>query len=205
MTCATVPTIRFIPEAWACLDVASLLWWPQVSWAHGAKSNSRLCCQSRTIWIDTLTLAAQSACWLFWCSSVAQLLCIWSIHVVYLWLAYLIKQQYLAAMGQPRWVCLCPASCFPSIVLSTCPVHLLPSMSQRTDKVLAISLAQQYLEASKWLLPLQIHSIHLHPQLLLHLVVWNSMQYKDMFITYAVFLQCARSMNKQGTLLLIFW
>lgn len=56
---------------------------------------------------------------------------------------YLIRQQYLATMGQPGWVCLCAVNPPPPIVLATPTGCLPPSISQwHTNIVLDISFAQ---------------------------------------------------------------
>jgi len=49
ITCAIVSIVKFTPRFLAHFYVASLPWWPEVSWAHWAKNNSPLFCQSKSI------------------------------------------------------------------------------------------------------------------------------------------------------------
>lgn len=87
--------------------VASLSWWPEVSWAPWAINNSPWCCQPRSTW---------ATYWLFWCSAVARL---WhlSIYVI------LLPSQVLHSGSNILPKCSSPGGFSPAL-----PVTLLPPL-----------------------------------------------------------------------------
>lgn len=138
-----MPVAKSTLQQQACHCVASLSWWPEVSWAKWSRNNSPLYCQSRSTW-DIWILATRSPVLLVIFSGQIQV----CEH----------PHGTISQPGSPprRMACPHPQQCLvtcasPDGFVSALPVSLIPLLqppsplppSMDQYKVLATSLAQQ--------------------------------------------------------------
>lgn len=138
---------KYAPWSQACVYVATLSWWPGVSWAPWARNKSLVSSPEPPKLLQSYQPGLHPG------SSPKQ-------------------QNFATALRS----LVLAASCSISTSVTTLMGHLLTPMSQNKNKILAIFLGQQCLKLDGWLSPLQTDLIHLLLQQFLWCVVGDSIQ-----------------------------